>query len=149
MKILMVCLGNICRSPLAEGILAHKIKQLDIEVDSAGTAAYHVGKLPDKRSIEIANKYNINLENQRARQVSRADFDEFDIIYAMDTNNSAHLISLAETEKERNKIRLILNEINPGACESVPDPYYGGENGFQNVYNMLNEACDKIVKNIE
>ena len=149
MKILMVCLGNICRSPLAEGILAHKTKQLDIEVDSAGTAAYHVGKLPDKRSIEIANKYNINLENQRARQVSRSDFDKFDIIYAMDTNNLAHLISLSETKKECKKIRLILNEINPNACESVPDPYYGGENGFQNVYNMLNEACDKIVQNLE
>jgi protein-tyrosine phosphatase len=145
----MVCLGNICRSPLAEGILAHKTKQLDIEVDSAGTAAYHVGKLPDKRSIEIADNYNINLRNQRARQFSRADFDEFDIIYAMDTNNLAHLISLTETEKERNKIRLILNEINPNACKSVPDPYYGGENGFQNVYNMLNEACDKIIQNIE
>jgi protein-tyrosine phosphatase len=149
MKILMVCLGNICRSPLAEGILAHKTKQLDIEIDSAGTAAYHVRKLPDKRSIEIADKYNINLRNQKARQFSRIDFDKFDIIYAMDTNNLAHLISLAETEKERNKIRLILNEINPNACKSVPDPYYGGENGFQNVYNMLNEACDKIVQNIE
>ena len=149
MKILMVCLGNICRSPLAEGILVHKTKQLDIKVDSAGTAAYHVGKLPDKRSIEIADKYNINLRNQRARQFSRTDFDEFDIIFAMDTNNLAHLISLAKTEKERKKIRLILNEINPNACKSVPDPYYGGENGFQNVYNMLNEACNKIAQNIE
>ena len=145
----MVCLGNICRSPLAEGILVHKTKQLDVKVDSAGTAAYHIGELPDKRSIEIADKYNIDLKNQRARQFSRADFDEFDIIYAMDVNNLAHLISLAETEKERKKIRLILNEINPNVCESVPDPYYGGENGFQNTYNMLNEACDKIVQNIE
>ena len=145
----MVCLGNICRSPLAEGILAHKTKELDIEVDSAGTAAYHIGELPDKRSIEIADKYNIDLRNQRARQFNRTDFDKFDIIYAMDTNNLAHLISLAKTEKERKKIKLILNEINPGAYESVPDPYYGGENGFQNVYNMLNKACDKIVQNIE
>ena len=145
----MVCLGNICRSPLAEGILAHKTKQLDVKVDSAGTAAYHIGELPDKRSIKIADKYNIDLKNQRARQFSRADFDEFDIIYAMDTNNLAHLISLAETEKERNKIKLILNEINPNAYKSVPDPYYDGENGFQNAYNMLNEACDKIVQNIE
>ena len=149
MKILMVCLGNICRSPLAEGILAYKTKQLDIEVDSAGIAAYHVDELPDKRSIEIADKYNINLRNQRARQFNRSDFDKFDIIYAMDTNNLAHLISLTETEKELKKIRLILNEINPDACKSVPDPYYGGKNGFQNVYNMLNEACDKIVQNLE
>ena len=149
MKILMVCLGNICRSPLAEGILAYKTKQLDIEVDSAGIAAYHVDELPDKRSIEIADKYNINLRNQRARQFNRSDFDKFDIIYAMDTNNLAHLISLTETEKELKKIRLILNEINPDACKSVPDPYYGGKNGFQNVYNMLNEACDKIMQNLE
>ena len=149
MKILMVCLGNICRSPLAEGILAHKTKHLNFEVDSAGTAAYHVGKLPDSRSIEIAEKYNIDLSQQRARQFSRADFDAFDIIYAMDTNNYAHLISLASSEAERNKIKLILNEINPNACQSVTDPYYGGKNGFQETYNMLDKACNKIIQNIE
>ena len=149
MKILMVCLGNICRSPLAEGILSIKGKHLNLEVDSAGTAAYHIGKQPDIRSIEIANKYTIDLNQQRARQFSRADFDKFDIIYAMDTNNYAHLISLASTETERNKIRMILNEINPKAYQSVPDPYYGGENGFQDVYNMLDKACDKIIQNIE
>jgi protein-tyrosine phosphatase len=145
----MVCLGNICRSPLAEGILSLKGKHLNLEVDSAGTAAYHIGKQPDIRSIEIANKYTIDLNQQRARQFSRADFDKFDIIYAMDTNNYAHLISLASTETERNKIRLILNEINPKAYQSVPDPYYGGENGFQDIYNMLDKACDKIIQNIE
>ena len=145
----MVCLGNICRSPLAEGILSLKGKHLNLEVDSAGTAAYHIGKQPDIRSIEIANKYTIDLNQQRARQFSRADFDEFDIIYAMDTNNYAHLISLASTETERNKIRMILNEINPKAYQSVPDPYYGGENGFQDIYNMLDKACDKIIQNIE
>jgi len=149
MKILMVCLGNICRSPLAEGILSSKGKHLNIEVDSAGTAGYHVGKQPDIRSIEIANKYAIDLNQQRARQFSRADFDEFDIIYAMDTNNYAHLISLASSETERNKIRMILNEINPNAYQSVPDPYYGGDNGFQDVYNMLDKACDKIIQDIE
>jgi protein-tyrosine phosphatase len=149
MKILMVCLGNICRSPLAEGILSLKGKHLNLEVDSAGTAAYHIGKQPDIRSIEIANKYTIDLNQQRARQFSRADFDKFDIIYAMDTNNYAHLISLASTETERNKIRMILNEINPNAYQSVPDPYYGGENGFQDIYNMLDKACDKIIQNIE
>ena len=149
MKILMVCLGNICRSPLAEGILYNKGKHLSIEVDSAGTAAYHIGKKPDIRSIEIANKYAIDLNQQRARQFSRADFDEFNIIYAMDINNYAHLISLASSETERNKIRMILNEINPNACQSVPDPYYGGENGFQDVYNMLDKACDKIIQDIE
>ena len=149
MKILMVCLGNICRSPLAEGILCTKGKHLNLEVDSAGTAAYHIGEKPDIRSIEIANKYSIDLNKQRARQFSRADFDEFDIIYAMDTNNYAHLISLASSETERNKIRMILNEINLNTCQSVPDPYYGGENGFQEVYNILNKACEKIIQNIE
>ena len=149
MKILMVCLGNICRSPLAEGILSIKGKHLNLEVDSAGTAAYHIGKQPDIRSIEIANKYTIDLNQQRARQFSRADFDKFDIIYAMDTNNYAHLISLASTKTERNKIRMILNEINPKVYQSVPDPYYGGENGFQEIYNMLDKACDKIIQNIE
>ena len=149
MKILMVCLGNICRSPLAEGILSLKGKRLSLEVDSAGTAAYHIGKKPDIRSIEIANKYTVDLNQQRARQFSRADFDKFDIIYAMDTNNYAHLISLASSETERNKIRMILNEINPKAYQSVPDPYYGGENGFEDVYNMLDKACEKIIQNIE
>ena len=145
----MVCLGNICRSPLAEGILAHKTKHLNIKVDSAGTAGYHIGKLPDERSIEIAEKYNIDLTKQRARQFSRADFDDFDIIYAMDTNNYTHLISLANNETERNKVRLILNEVNPEKFESVPDPYHGRDDGFQNIYIMLNDACNKIISQID
>ena len=149
MKILMVCLGNICRSPLAEGILTHKIQHLNIKVDSAGTAGYHIGKLPDERSIEIAEKYNIDLTKQRARQFSRADFDDFDIIYAMDTNNYTHLISLANNEIERNKVRLILNEVNPEKFESVPDPYHGRDDGFQNIYIMLNDACNKIISQID
>jgi protein-tyrosine phosphatase len=149
MKILMVCLGNICRSPLAEGILAHKTQHLDVTVESAGTAGYHIGKLPDERSIEIANKYEIDISNQKARQFRRADFDEFDIIYAMDTNNFAHLTSLAENQNERDKIRMILNEINPESFDSVPDPYYGGDNGFHKVYNMLDKACNKIITQIE
>ena len=149
MKILMVCLGNICRSPIAEGILKHKTKHLNVTVDSAGTAGYHIGKLPDERSIEIANKYAIDISNQKARQFSRADFDKFDIIYAMDTNNFTHLTSLAENQNERDKIRMILNEINPESFDSVPDPYYGGDNGFHIVYKMLDKACNKIITQIE
>tara|TARA_B100000959_G_scaffold269506_1_gene315337 strand:+ start:3270 stop:3713 length:444 start_codon:yes stop_codon:yes gene_type:complete len=145
----MVCLGNICRSPLAEGILKSKVTHLDVEVDSAGTAAYHIGEQPDIRSIEIAKKYGIGLSNQRARQFSINDFDEFDKIYAMDTSNYANIIALARDESDRDKVDLILNEIIPTAFKSVPDPYYGGSNGFQNVCQMLDEACDKIVENLE
>jgi protein-tyrosine phosphatase len=148
MKILMVCLGNICRSPLAEGILKYKTKHLNIIVDSAGTAGYHIGNPPDGRSIEIANKYNIDLRKQKARQISKADFDKFDIIYAMDTNNYEHLIALSSNQEERKKVHMILNEINPDLCKSIPDPYYGGDNGFQKVYDMLDKACDKIVTQI-
>ena len=103
MKILMVCLGNICRSPLAEGILKSKTKHLNLIVDSAGTAGYHIGEPPDNRSIEVADKYNINLRSQRARQFSRTDFNQFDIIYAMDTNNYANLIAISNNEEERKK----------------------------------------------
>ena len=145
----MVCLGNICRSPLAEGILKVKTNQLDVVVDSAGTAAYHIGEQPDIRSIAIAKKYGIDLTDQRARQFCTNDFDDFDKIYAMDTSNYANIISLARNESDKNKVDLILNEVNPNSFQSVPDPYYGGDNGFQDVYDMLDEACDRIVEQIE
>ena len=144
----MVCLGNICRSPLAEGILKSKVNHLDVEVDSAGTAAYHLGEQPDIRSIEIAKKYGIDLSNQRARQFSVNDFNEFDKIYAMDTSNYANIIALARDKSDRDKVDLILNERNPKSFESVPDPYYGGSNGFQDVYQILDDACNKIVENL-
>ena len=144
----MVCLGNICRSPLAEGILRQKTKHLNLTIDSAGTAGYHIGKSPDPRSVAIAKKHNINISKLKARQFSRIDFDNFDTIYAMDINNLSHLISLSSNAQERNKIRLILNEIDPKNHDSVPDPYYD-DNGFKKVYNMLNEACEKIAIKIE
>lgn len=144
----MVCLGNICRSPLAEGILKVKANQLDVVVDSAGTAAYHIGEQPDIRSIAIAKKYGIDLTDQRARQFCTNDFDDFDKIYAMDASNYANIISLARNESDKNKVDLILNEVNPNSFQSVPDPYYGGDNGFQDVYDMLDEACDRIVEKI-
>lgn len=145
MKILMVCLGNICRSPLAEGILKNKTQNLDVFVDSAGTASYHVGNLPDSRSIEIANKNGIDLTYQRARQFSEKDFDDFDKIYAMDTNNYSNIISLARNQSDRDKVDVILNELTPKSYDSVPDPYYGAGDGFQIVYDMLDKACDAIV----
>ena len=149
MKILMVCLGNICRSPLAEGILKEKSKHLDITIDSAGTAGYHIGSAPDFRSVEIAQAHGIDITQQRARQVNSKDFQEFDLIYAMDKQNYSHLLSLARNEKERDKVKMILNEVNKNKHESVPDPYYGIENGFEKVFSMLEDACEKIILNIE
>jgi protein-tyrosine phosphatase len=143
----MVCLGNICRSPLAEGILKSKAKNL--EVDSAGTAGYHVGKQPDIRSIDIAKKHDINLKNQRARQFSTRDFDDFDKIYVMDTDNYSKIISLARSQEDMDKVDLILNEIYPEEYKSVPDPYYGGDEGFQNIYNLLEVSCEVIAKKYE
>ena len=144
----MVCLGNICRSPLAEGILKNKTQNLDVFVDSAGTASYHVGNLPDSRSIEIANKNGIDLTYQRARQFSEKDFDDFDKIYAMDTNNYSNIISIARNQSERDKVDVILNELIPKSYDSVPDPYYGAGDGFQIVYDMLDNACDAIVEKL-
>ena len=149
MKILMVCLGNICRSPLAEGILKSKTKNLNITIESAGIAGYHIGNPPDSRSIDVANKHNINIANQKARQFTKEDFQKFDIIYAMDKNNYSHLIALADTQEERGKIQMILNEVKVNSYKSVPDPYYGGNNGFEKVYAILEEACEKIAKRIE
>ncbi|MAW30382.1 MAG: protein-tyrosine-phosphatase [Flavobacteriales bacterium] len=150
MKILMVCLGNICRSPIAEGILKKKNKQhLFTLIESAGTADYHVGKNPDKRAIEIAKQNNIDIEKYTARQFKQADFKKYDIIYAMDQNNYQNLKKLATNIKEEEKIKLILNEIEPNSNKSVPDPYYGHKDGFEIIFKLLNNACDKLIENIE
>lgn len=149
MKILMVCLGNICRSPLAEGILQSKVNSDFIQVDSAGTAAYHIGNLPDSRSIDVARKYGIDLTHQRARQFSVDDFDAFDFIYAMDESNYQNILALAKSEEDVSKVKLILNETNPDTDASVPDPYYGGDEGFENVYYMLDEACEIIAEKVK
>ena len=144
MKILMVCLGNICRSPLAEGILKSKVSSDFIQVDSAGTAGYHEGELPDKRSIAVAKKNGIDITDQRSRKFSLADFDTFDVIYAMDESNFHNLVSLARNDEDAGKVKMILQEKYPNENLSVPDPYYGGDKGFENVYNMLDEACEIV-----
>ena len=148
MKILMVCLGNICRSPLAEGIMNEKFKKHGVQssADSAGTAAYHVGEPPDERSREVAAKYGIDISGQRARQFQVSDFDNFDKIYAMDSQNLTNIAALARDDKDLGKVEMILNEVYPGEDREVPDPYYGGKNGFEKVYQMLDEACEKIVR---
>jgi protein-tyrosine phosphatase len=145
-KILMVCLGNICRSPLAEGILQSKVNHTLFFVDSAGTAAYHVGNLPDKRSINVAKNYGIDITSQKARKFTAKDFDTFDIIYVMDASNYQNVLLVARNNRDIQKVKMILNETHPDKNESVPDPYYGGSTGFENVYKMLEEACTIIAE---
>lgn len=144
----MVCLGNICRSPLAEGILRSKLSEKFI-VDSAGTGGWHAGELPDKRSISIARLKGLDISNQRARQFKVSDFTTFDHIFVMDNTNYKEVIALAPNEATKSKVKLILNEIFPNDNIDVPDPYYGGIDGFENVYNMLDQACDEIARKLK
>ena len=139
----MVCLGNICRSPLAEGIMRSKISN-DFIVDSAGTGGWHAGELPDKRSISTAKNRGLDITSQRARQFKISDFETFDYIYVMDNSNYKDVMALAPNDEAKSKVKLILNELFPNENVDVPDPYYGGQDGFENVFDMLNEACDVI-----
>ncbi len=145
MKILMVCLGNICRSPLAEGILSQMIKDQGInwEVDSAGTGSWHVGESPHRESIEVAMQNGIDISHQRARQFSTKDFEKFDLILAMDSENYNNIVSMTSDENNRKKIKLILNYSHPGQNMAVPDPYYNG--GFGKVYALLEDACKQLL----
>ncbi len=147
MRILMVCLGNICRSPLAEGIMQHKIQQrgLDWQVDSAGTSNWHAGEAPDRRSQAVARKYGIDLSKQRGRQFRGYDLEEFDLIYAMDSSNYSHMVNMAQSAEEESKVKLIMNELWPGKNINVPDPYYD-DNGFEQVYQMLDAACEAVIE---
>lgn len=147
-KILMVCLGNICRSPLAEGILASKLPKGKFLVDSAGTGSWHIGRTPDNRSIATAKKNGLNIANQKGRQFATSDFDTFDYIFVMDNNNYSDVIDLATNELQKSKVQLILNEIFPNENVDVPDPYYGLANGFDMVYQMLDEACEVIAQKL-
>ena len=147
-KILMVCLGNICRSPLAEGILASKLPKNKFTVDSAGTGSWHKGHSPDDRSIAVAKKNKINISNQKGRQFSNADFDTYDYIYVMDNSNYDDVIELAENQEQKQKVQLILNELFPNEKVDVPDPYFGLPNGFEIIYNMLDDVCEIIAKKL-
>lgn len=144
----MVCLGNICRSPLAHGILESKLNPDLFYVDSAGTANYHVGEQPDSRSIAIARSHGIDISYQRGRQFKIDDFDTFDYIYAMDNSNYENIIKLARNSNDISKVKLILEECDSIKTKYVPDPYYGGLDGFENVFYLLNSACEKISKQL-
>ena len=143
----MVCLGNICRSPLAEGILSSKTSKMKVTVDSAGTAGYHIGSKPDPRAIDIAKKNNIDISTLRARKFERSDFINFDKIYVMDKNNFNDIIGLAENKKEASKVILITDILDSHSF--VPDPYYGGLADFEKVFNLLDKICQKIANKIE
>ena len=147
-KILMVCLGNICRSPLAEGILASKLPKDKFTVDSAGTGSWHIGRGPDERSNAIAKKNKVDISKKKGRQFTTNDFDLFDYIYVMDKSNYNDVIKLSENQEQKNKVQLILNELFPNENVDVHDPFYGLPNGFETVYRMLDEACDVIAKKL-
>ncbi|WP_333660907.1 low molecular weight protein-tyrosine-phosphatase [Chishuiella changwenlii] len=144
MKILMVCLGNICRSPLAEGILQSKVGEQHL-IDSAGTGDWHVGEQPDRRSIAVAKKYGVDISDQRAMHFNPIFFEEFDLIFAMDKQNLLDIKQLARTEEEKNKVKLILEDATNNA-DNVPDPYYDGEEAFEHVYQLLDDATNAIVE---
>lgn len=146
MKILFVCLGNICRSPIAEGILNKKLEEKGIkaEVESAGFESYHINEPPDPRALKIAQNRGIDISNSKCRLFVAEDFDNFDKIYVMDTSNYRDVQFFARTDDDMDKVHYLLSVID-GQNNSVPDPYYGGESGFENIYKLIDDACGKIV----
>lgn len=145
----MVCLGNICRSPIAEGILRHKLRELkkdEFRTDSAGTSNFHIGEAPDLRTRKNAMQNGVDISDLKARQFVTSDFDEFDLIYAMDLSNYENILRFARNDADRAKVKLILEEAFPGESREVPDPYFGGDEGFQHVFNLLDEVTDKIIQ---
>lgn len=150
-KVLMVCLGNICRSPMAEGLLRHKIRKLnlDVETDSAGTASYHIGSKPDQRMIDTATKFGVDISDLRARQFKASDLDSFDYIFAMDKENQQNMLRQVKDESQREKVKLFLEHINYPNLSEVPDPYYGGTKEFEFVFNLLDKATDTFIETLK
>ena len=151
MKILMVCLGNICRSPLAEGILKHKVKaaRLNWQIDSAGTNGYHIGEAPHRLSQKVANLNGIDICDQKARQFSKEDFNRYDKIYALADDVVDEIKWIAKEKYDPGKVDLLLNELHPGQNLSVHDPWYGPEPGYHEVYKLIEAACDAIIRKYE
>lgn len=148
MRVLMVCLGNICRSPLAEGVLQHQAIRagVDIQVDSAGTAGYHIGEAPHVLSQKVARMNGIDIGGHRGRQFGQDDMDHYDRIYVMDSENYNDVRRAAGSKWDPSKVDLLLNELYPGENRGVPDPWYGEEDGYHNVYSMVDKACRNIIK---
>ena len=151
MKILMVCLGNICRSPLAEGILRKKIEEHNInaEVASTGFVSFHEGQSADKRAQKTALQFGVDIGHHKASVFKTSDFDIYDHIYVMDNENMKHVLRLSRNKDDYKKTGLILNELFPGENKIVPDPYYGGPEGFTHVFQLLDKACDAIIQKIK
>jgi protein-tyrosine phosphatase len=149
-RVLMVCLGNICRSPMAEGILRYMAVEgrLSITTDSAGTSDYHRGELPDRRALAAMRKHGIDISDLRARPFQAEDYDRFDVILAMDRENLQNMLRLAPSKEHARKARLIMDHAPDHPLREVPDPYYGGDQGFEEVYRMLTEACNNLINDI-
>lgn len=148
MKILMVCIGNICRSPLAEGILQHKAfnASLNWSVESAGTHSYHIGEAPHRLSQKVAKLNGIDISHQRARRFTADDFEIYDKIYAMTAEILEDIKRIAKNKFDSSKAELLLNELHPGKNMPVPDPWYGTEPGYHDVYALMNDACERIIE---
>ncbi len=148
MKILMVCLGNICRSPIAEGVLKHKAKEngLDWVIDSAGTESLHAGEAPHKFSQKVCTAHGIDISHQRARKFIAADIEQYDIIYALAADVYREIQRIAGPDADMSKVKYFLNELHPGKNESVTDPWYGTEEGYLPVYEQINTTCNEIIK---
>lgn len=147
MKILLVCLGNICRSPLAEGILADKVTKAGFHwtIDSAGTSGFHIGEQPHVLSMQTAASHGIDISQQRCRRFTKEDMHKFDRIYVMDAENYQDVKRIAGTAWDPTKVSLILDFLYPGENRPVPDPWYGTEKDFQSVFALLDKACDALL----
>jgi protein-tyrosine phosphatase len=150
MRILMVCLGNICRSPLAEGILRHKInnRALNWHIDSAGTAGWHKDTPPHELSCKVAKQNGFDISDQRSRPLAFEDFDRFDYLFVMDRSNYSNVKQLAGERFDPNQVKMILNEVYPGENREVPDPWSYGIDAYNEVYAMLDQACEYLIENI-
>lgn len=144
----MVCLGNICRSPLAEGIMKSKLPE-NFFVDSVGTISMHEGEHPDKRAVETAANHGIDISKQRSRPIANSDFETFDKIYCMDTRVYEDVVSKAKNEEQRQKISLFLDSTENLKNSEVPDPYWGDMNDFEHVFQLIDKGCDAILNQLK